>query len=131
MVISDRQRKELGRAAELFVAQHLESKGFRILRRNFFVRGGEIDIIAGKEDTILFVEVRAWDHPYWDKASPVVTVHRSKMQRIVKAARYFMLTNNIDENRVFIRFDVAGVIRTTDGFSLDYYENAFDSGGNV
>ena len=131
MTVTDEQRKQLGRDGEDFVTEWLADKGFEIVRRNFFVRGGEIDIIAKKDDLLIFVEVRAWDHQYWPDSSPVMTIKRPKMRRIVKAARYFMMKSGIEEYKVFIRFDVAGVIRKDKSFEIDYYEAAFDSEGNV
>ena len=131
MPVTDEQRKQLGRDGEDSVAKWLGDKGFEIVRRNFFVRGGEIDIIAKKDDLLAFVEVRTWDHQYWDGGSPIQTIKKAKMRRIVKAARYFMMKSGIDENKTYIRFDVAGVIKATDEFTIDYYESAFDSEGNV
>ena len=96
-----------------------------MLRRNFYVRGGEIDIIAEKGELLVFVEVRAWDHRYWEGSSPAVTIRKSKMKRIVRAARYFMHANGINEYRRYVRFDVAAVIKTAGGFSMEYYESAF------
>lgn len=131
MTVTDEQRKQLGRDGEDFVTKWLEDKKFEIVRRNFFVRGGEIDIIAKKDDLLIFVEVRSWDHQYWENSSPVMTIKKPKMRRIVRAARYFMMKSGIEEYKVFIRFDVAGVIRKAGGFEIDYYEAAFDSEGNI
>jgi len=53
-----KRRKSLGSAGESIARQYLESKGYRILRSNFRRRTGEIDIIARKERTIVFCEVK-------------------------------------------------------------------------
>ena len=37
---------EIGRLGETAVCRQLEQQGYSIVRRNFCVRGGEIDIIA-------------------------------------------------------------------------------------
>ena len=42
-------KKELGYFGEKVTAYYLEKKGYKILRRNFCVKGGEIDIIAEKD----------------------------------------------------------------------------------
>jgi putative endonuclease len=56
----DRTRaRSLGNFGERVAASHLESKGYRILERNWSTREGEIDIIASREDELVFVEVRS------------------------------------------------------------------------
>ncbi|MGB5208749.1 MAG: YraN family protein, partial [Azonexus sp.] len=47
-----------GREAEERAARHLESRGLRVVARNFRIRGGEIDLICRAGSTLVFVEVR-------------------------------------------------------------------------
>ncbi|MBI4160658.1 MAG: YraN family protein, partial [Candidatus Yanofskybacteria bacterium] len=51
--------RELGFLAENIAARHLESGGYKILEKNYRKPWGEIDIIATKEDAVVFVEVKA------------------------------------------------------------------------
>jgi putative endonuclease len=51
-------RRTLGRLGEQLAATHLERLGFTILARNVRTRHGEIDLIAGDGQTLLFVEVK-------------------------------------------------------------------------
>jgi putative endonuclease len=50
---------EFGQRSEAAAAAYLFERGYRILARGFTVRGGEIDIIATCDDTVVFVEVKA------------------------------------------------------------------------
>ncbi|MGL4974244.1 MAG: YraN family protein [Bosea sp. (in: a-proteobacteria)] len=50
-----------GRVAEHVAALFLMAKGYRILARRYGGKGGEIDLIAKRGDTIAFVEVKARD----------------------------------------------------------------------
>ncbi len=50
--------QQLGTFRENTAAEYLTQKGYRILCRNFRCREGEIDIVALKEDTLHFVEVK-------------------------------------------------------------------------
>ncbi len=50
--------QQLGALGEKTAAEYLVQKGYRILCRNFRCREGEIDIVALKEDTLHFVEVK-------------------------------------------------------------------------
>ncbi|HQN73489.1 MAG TPA: YraN family protein, partial [bacterium] len=78
--------REYGAEAELFTANWLEKKGYKILDRNFFMRGGEIDIVAQIDDTIAFVEVRSWDREFWDGGTPLETINKMKIGHIIKTA---------------------------------------------
>ncbi len=121
--------REKGTEAETFVVHHLENSGFEILKRNFVIRGGEIDIIARREHLLIFVEVRSWERAYWKNGSPLETISIAKMRRIERAAIRFMMENHINMQNTMIRFDVAGLIRDEKRFDMKYIENAFKSGG--
>jgi putative endonuclease len=47
-----------GRCFEDIACEYLTNLGYRILHRNFYCRGGEIDIIALDGDVLVFVEVK-------------------------------------------------------------------------
>ncbi len=50
--------KDTGRLGEQLAEHLLAEKGYRIVKRNFFTRFGEIDIICLDKDTTVFVEVK-------------------------------------------------------------------------
>lgn len=56
------QRRKAGNIGEDAVCGFLVRHGYEIIKRNFTVRGGEIDIIAEKADIIAFVEVKTREH---------------------------------------------------------------------
>ena len=79
-----RRRRELwGRHAESIAALFLMAKGYAILARRARTKVGEIDIIARKGDTLIFVEVKA--RTTLDSA--VFALHPAARQRIVAASR--------------------------------------------
>jgi putative endonuclease len=51
------QKTILGNAGEQFVAHFLQNKSFKILAQNYRTKLGEIDLIAQKDELIVFVEV--------------------------------------------------------------------------
>ncbi|MBE6607059.1 MAG: YraN family protein [Ruminococcaceae bacterium] len=53
-----KSNRSLGRAGESVACDFLVKNGFQITKRNYTVRGGEIDIIAENERYIIFVEVK-------------------------------------------------------------------------
>lgn len=62
MGIDHTQRRKAGNIGEDAVCGFLVRHGYEIIKRNFTVRGGEIDIIAEKADIIAFVEVKTREH---------------------------------------------------------------------
>lgn len=47
-----------GVVAEAAAVEHLKQQGFKILEQNYRTRYCEIDVVAGKNKTIYFVEVK-------------------------------------------------------------------------
>ncbi len=59
--MSDRRKRaeKRGQRGEVLAAWYLRLKGYRILARRARVRGGEIDLVARRGRTLVFVEVKA------------------------------------------------------------------------
>ncbi|QTQ11464.1 YraN family protein [Treponema parvum] len=111
----------LGKNGEDRAALYLEQHGFTILDRNWRARSGEIDIIALKEETIVFVEVKTL--PSGVISTLEHELNRRKQKRITETAKRFLAINRKYNNR-FIRFDV--IVVDMPGFPPVYHmENAF------
>ena len=79
-----RRRNEVrGRNAETIAAWFLRAKGYRILARRARTHVGEIDLVARRGDTLVFVEVKA--RRALDSA--VIALHPAALRRIEAAAR--------------------------------------------
>lgn len=85
MAISSRSK---GAIAEQTAASYLQNRGYKILERNYSSRSGEIDIIARKDDNIVFVEVKSSHTPGIDVAEMVNSI---KSERLIKTAQYWLL----------------------------------------
>ena len=114
--------KILGKAGEDFAAKYLESRGYKIIDRNYKIRAAEIDIIAELDNTIIFVEVKTRSsirHGF-----PVEAVDLRKQKRIIKAASVFLQDEKyFDFN---CRFDVIEVYSIKNELKLRHIENAFE-----
>ena len=83
---NESSRRADGRKGEDAACVWLERNGFAVLRRNYAVRGGEIDIIAEDGQNTLFIEVKLRRSP---SARPAAAVTKTKQSRIAcAAARY-------------------------------------------
>lgn len=113
--------KEVGDRGENIAAFYLEKKGYRILRRNFRIKGGELDIIAEKDGIIAFVEVKTRSADFL--SGGFEAVDKRKQRLIIRAAEEYSLKNPHDLQP---RFDVVEII--LDGkrvVGFNYVENAF------
>lgn len=103
---------EVGRAGEAFAEQHLERLRYRLVARNWRVRGGEIDIIAVDGDVLVFVEVRARA-----RRGPVIaeaTVDERKLTRIMLAADAYLQRHDEFRDHVW-RVDLIAIAFDADG----------------
>jgi putative endonuclease len=75
-----------GRRAEWVAMLLLGLKGYRVLARNYVVRGGEIDLVARRGGTVIFVEVKA--RPDLDAAQGMISP--AKRRRLECAARVWL-----------------------------------------
>ncbi len=111
-----------GAAAEAAAWQRLQRCGLRLLRRNYRVRCGEIDIIARDGEVLVFVEVRL--RVQAGHGGAAASVDARKRARIVRAARYFLGGPGAAWAQAPCRFDVVAI----DGSQLRWIRNAFDAG---
>ena len=78
-----------GLRAEWIATAWLIARGYRVLARNFVVKGGEIDIVVQRGSTIAFVEVKA--RREFEQA--VTAIQERKRRRISRAARAWLTRN--------------------------------------
>jgi len=116
-------KESLGRWGEKRCEKFLKRKGLKTLIRNFSCKTGEIDLIMVDGDgTLVFIEVKTRTNEDFGPSESVVT--KTKQTRMLRTARYFLTTNNI-ENRPF-RFDVVTIVLGDKGHEqIRHYENAF------
>ena len=111
----------LGLSAESRAAMLLIAKGYRIAARRWKTPFGEIDIVARRRRTLVFVEVKAREQT--DDAAEAVT--KRTRRRIVAAAELW-LAHHPDDGGRDIRFDVMLV---APGRLPQHIINAFDASG--
>lgn len=113
--------RQWGIQAEKIVAEWLITRGYTVRERNWrpSVNHSEIDIIAQKDDTIVFVEVKARKDMETD---PLEAVNADKIKKVVRGANVYL---RMQEQDFCYRFDVAAVNGTPDDYKLVYMEDAF------
>lgn len=96
--------RTLGKQAEAQALEFLQRRGLRCLRCNFHTRLGEIDLIMEDTGEVVFVEVRRRATKRFGGALESVTT--VKRQRLIAAARYYLLTH---APNAACRFDVIAI----------------------
>lgn len=113
--------KLIGDKGEEKAASYLSEKGYEIICRNWKDDGGEIDIIALKDQTLVFVEVKTLPNATVDMLRSVLG--QEKQKRIVKTTKRFLLKHR-QYSKYLIRFDV--IVNDMPGLPPVYHiENAF------
>jgi len=112
---------EAGLRGQKEAEAYLLNNGCEILKRNYRVRTGEIDLIIRENNYIIFVEVKF--RAGLNFGSPSEAVGSTKQQKIIRTAMHYIAVNNL-ENQDF-RFDVIEVLEKNNRISINHIENAF------
>ena len=113
-----------GALGEVYAARYLRDRRYTILSANYRTRLGEIDIVAEKDDILIFVEVKTRSEGMI--ALPAESVGTEKQRRIAMAAAQYL--HGEKPGRIS-RFDVIEVYLDAHGSLSDirHIQNAFDS----
>ncbi len=82
--------KQKGYEWEKIVAEYYKKNGCTILKQNFTIKGGEIDIIAQKDDTLYFVEVKVVN--YMEEMDNYITP--AKLKSLKRTIATYQARNN-------------------------------------
>lgn len=97
--------KQVGDSGENLACEYLKKQGYKILGRNYRIRGGEIDIIAQDQEYLVFVEVKTrWTHEY---GLPSESMTPWKIKFLLKTARFYLQKINWGDGPY--RLDFVGV----------------------
>lgn len=113
-----------GRQGEERACGYLLSQKYELLKRNFRSPRGEVDIIARKGESLVFVEVKSWDVSSLHNLE--ISLGRGKIERIVRTAEHF-LASRPDLQDCSVRFDV--IFLSQDGEKLEHFPDAFTESG--
>ncbi len=95
-----------GQWGERMAAVYLRDKGYEILARNFRTVRGELDIVAARDGTIVFVEVKSRRSERFGRPADAVTEEKERHLRA--AARSFLRQHRLYGRK--IRFDVLEIL---------------------
>ncbi|MGR4067723.1 YraN family protein [Billgrantia sp. C5P2] len=111
-----------GARIERVAAEWLTTKGLRLIASNQQFKGGEIDLVMGDGETLVFVEVR--HRADTRHGHPLETVTATKQRRLVHAARFYLARNRLS---CPCRFDVLAVTGTPPALDFEWVQGAFEA----
>lgn len=113
--------KVVGKEGEDKASLYLQNNNYKIIFRNWKTKFGEIDIIAQKDDLLVFVEVKTLPNGGIETLSRLV--NKTKQKKILETTKCFLEKYRQYSNSL-IRFDV--IVVDMPGFhSVHHIENAF------
>jgi putative endonuclease len=116
--------KQQGQLAEQAACDYLVQQGLALITKNYNCKAGEIDLIMQDKNILVFVEVRYRKKTKY--GSGIESITKSKQQKIVRAAKYYLLENKLFD-RIACRFDVVASAKD-DEMTLLWLQDAFWGG---
>lgn len=122
------EKRQLGDVGEKIAAEYLENNGYKIVERNYRKNWGEIDIIARKNDGLVFVEVKTREKSSARFAGdhfPEENVNWQKREKLVRMAETYLLEKNYPDSAAW-QIDVIAVEleSSTRRADLKHFKNA-------
>ena len=114
------KHNKLGKEGELIAFMFLQKENFRILKTNWRYQKAEVDIIAQKDDFLVFIEVKTRGSKKFGK--PEEAIDKKKVALYKDAAEGYLEQY---PSEVEIRFDVISIVIAKDGTQIEYFPDAF------
>jgi len=83
------QNYKKGKLGEQIARDYLIKKGYRIIRQNFQTRFGELDIVAGKDNLLIFIEVKLKVEADFGRPEEMIT--QKKLRQVKNTAEIFLM----------------------------------------
>lgn len=87
----------IGKKGENLATDYLRNNGFKIKEKNYWTQWGEIDIIAEKNDTLYFIEVKSRQTLTF--GMPYEAVNFYKIKALKRAVAYYIKIKNIKNKK--------------------------------
>lgn len=111
---------ERGAEGEELAAKLLREKGYAILERNYRHKKSEIDLIARRDNWLVFVEVKTRTSDAF--GYPEEFVDAKKKKKILEGADYYMFITDWSGN---VRYDIVAVNLQYEIPTVVHIEDAF------
>lgn len=104
-MVTPMDNKFTGNLGEDLAVKYLKENGYKIIERNYRIRGGEVDIVAQDGEYLVFVEVKARNS--YEYGPPAESMTKWKIRALIKTARFYV--NKISWGDRPYRLDFIGI----------------------
>jgi putative endonuclease len=111
---------DFGKQGEQLAKSYLQKSGYEILEENWCFKKAEVDLIAYKNKTIIFIEVKARSGNRFGEPEEFVNAAKQKQLELA-ANEYIYLMDFKGE----IRFDIVSVLFKDTDYTLKHIQDAF------
>jgi len=120
--------KELGYLAEGIARHYLIKRGYKILAANYKMSFGEIDIVAQKDKSVIFAEVKA-NKDTAPEFSPEIRVDYKKKNKLINLATAYMLNQKMKDRDLDWQIDIISVIFDSENkkAKIKHFKNAVNN----
>lgn len=112
--------REKGIVGENIAVEYLREKDYKIVERNYRTKVGEIDIVAMKDNMLIFVEVKSRSNINF--GYPYEAVSKRKFDKIMRASLIYMKQKGYRGYQM--RYDIIEVFLSNDR-KINHIENIF------
>lgn len=112
--------KLIGKQGEDMAVELLKDNGYQILDQNNSTKWGELDVIATKENILIFVEVKLKTSE--DFGTPEEMISKNKLIQVKRTAEMYLL-NNPDIAKKYDRYQIDAICIVKDTGRITHYEN--------
>ena len=116
-------RQDFGAMGERVAERWLRRRGWRVIQRRFRSGHRDIDLVAERDGTVAFVEVKARRGKEF--GDPVEAVHWRKQRELARSAAVWIDRHGRPTDSY--RFDVIGVLLEGNSVRIKHIENAFQT----
>lgn len=120
-------KKETGKFGEDIAVKHLRKNKYKIISQNWQNKWGEIDIIAKKQKTLVFVEVKTLRQAQsrQPQFSPFDEIDQKKQEQLVKMAQIYLSSNKLPLETPH-QIDIIAIELFSDKTKITHLENVLE-----
>lgn len=120
----------IGPLGEQIAQKYLQDRRYKIIKTNYWKPQGEIDIIAEKNGSIHFIEVKAVTWDFSQKTvdargiRPEENLHKNKLKRLFRAIQIYLIEYDLSQNTAW-QIDAIFVFidQKNKRSAVEYYEH--------
>lgn len=109
-----------GNVGEEMAAHYLRDNGYQIIDQNNSTKFGELDLIATKNDILIFVEVKLKQTE--DYGTPEEMIGKNKLMQVRRTAEIYLLTNP-DIANSYDKYQIDAICIVEETGRISHHEN--------